>query len=209
MAAASPAKAVKGGGNVLTKKFGPLPGWAWAGLGVLGFYIYKQRKASEASTAAATTATPAADLPTSDATAPSGYAYQGPGVGSGGSGAVPVGAMAHTGHHHSGVSTPTGTTTGTTTPTTSPQQFYSQGPTGTTVTTNPTALAAPGQDNSPSSQIAASTQVPYTEQTPSGPVQTQETQWGAPTLSNQAIANQGLLESLGYTPAQVAAMEAA
>jgi hypothetical protein len=92
---------------------------------------------------------------------------------------------------------------------TSPQVFYSEGPTGTTTTVNPAAFAAPGQDNSPASQWAASTSVPYTEQTPSGPVQTTETQFGAPTLSNQAIANQGLLQSLGYTPSQIAAMEAA
>jgi hypothetical protein len=107
--AASPAPAVKagakGGGNVLTKKLGPLPGWAWAALGVGAFYLWKKHEASSAaSTTAATTASSGdngAALPTSDTTAPSGYAYQGPGVGTGGSGPVPTGAMAHT-HHGRG-----------------------------------------------------------------------------------------------------------
>lgn len=71
----------KGGGNVLTKKIGPLPGWAWAGIALGGFYFYRYRKAQAAASSSATTATPAASLPTSDTTAPSGYAYQGPGTG--------------------------------------------------------------------------------------------------------------------------------
>lgn len=117
----SPGPAAKSGGNVLTKKFGPLPGWAWAGLGVLGFFIYKQRKASEASNAAAAsttgTGTSADDLTAAtspEAAAPTGYGYQGPGVGSGGSGAVPTGAMAHTGRGRSGVSSTSPSTTTTT-----------------------------------------------------------------------------------------------
>jgi hypothetical protein len=192
----------KGSGNVLTKKIGPLPGWAWAAIGIGGFYLYKKYKASSsAATTAATTATPAATTPTSDTTAPSGYGYQGPGVGTGGSGPVPTGATGRTSRHHSGVGSPTtsGTTpaTAVTAATTSPQIFYNTGASGTTATVNPTALAAPGQSNTPAAQQAAATQ------NPDGSIT-----YGAPTISNQAIANQGLLESLGYTPAQVAAMQA-
>ncbi len=40
----------KGGGNVLTRKIGPLPGWAWAAIAVGGLYLWKKRQA--ASTAA-------------------------------------------------------------------------------------------------------------------------------------------------------------
>jgi hypothetical protein len=209
--AADAGPAVKAGaagakGNVLTRKIGPLPGWAWAAVAVGGYYLYKKYKGSStaASTTAATTASTGdngAALPTSDTTAPSGYAYQGPGVGSGGSGAVPTGAMGRTSRHHSGVGSPTttGTTpaTAVTAATTSPQIFYNTGASGTTATVNPTALAAPGQSNTPAAQQAAATQ------NPDGSIT-----YGAPTISNQAIANQGLLESLGYTPAQVAAMQA-
>jgi hypothetical protein len=73
----------KGGGNVLTKKIGPLPGWAWAAIALGGYYFWKQRQGAAASTA--TTATPTASLPTSAVTAPSGYGYQGPGTGGGSS----------------------------------------------------------------------------------------------------------------------------
>ena len=83
-----PTPAPAKGGNILTRKFGPLPGWAWAAIGVAGFFIYKQRKASEAATAAASTAsgTSVAPITSTAATsplaeAPSGYGYQGPGRG--------------------------------------------------------------------------------------------------------------------------------
>jgi hypothetical protein len=47
----------RGGGNVLTRKFGPLPGWAWLGLVVGGaaVVIYIRRKKA-ATTASSTTA---------------------------------------------------------------------------------------------------------------------------------------------------------
>lgn len=97
MAAAPPAPA-KGGGNILTRKFGPLPGWAWAGLGVLGYYIYKQRKASAAAAASTSTATPTSTLPGTSSAAPSGYGYQGPGTYNyQGPGPIPTGAVATTG----------------------------------------------------------------------------------------------------------------
>jgi len=108
--AADPGPAVKAGaagakGNVLTRKIGPLPGWAWAALGIGGFYLWKKHQASTAaaSTAATTASTGdnGAALPTSDTTAPSGYAYQGPGVGDGATGTLPSGARTH--HHGSGV----------------------------------------------------------------------------------------------------------
>src|ERR1700678_3366150 len=135
--AASPAPAAKagakGGGNVLTKKLGPLPGWAWAALGVGAFYLWKKHEASTAAAAStATDATAQPSLPTSDVTAPSGYRYQGPGVGTGGSGAVPQSAMPHPGRRRSGVGTtaspnPTAAVppaTAVTAATTSPQVFY-------------------------------------------------------------------------------------
>src|ERR1035437_3363563 len=71
----------KGSENIFTKKIGPLPGWAWAAIGLGGLYLWKKHQASTA--AATTTATPSASLPTSDVTAPSGYGYQGPGTGGG------------------------------------------------------------------------------------------------------------------------------
>jgi hypothetical protein len=74
----------KGGGTVLTRKFGPLPGWAWAGLGVAGFFIYKQRKASKAAAAGtSSTATDSTAATAPIASAPSGYGYQGPSGGGG------------------------------------------------------------------------------------------------------------------------------
>jgi hypothetical protein len=211
--AADPGPAVKAGaagakGNVLTRKIGPLPGWAWAALGIGGFYLWKKHQASTAaaSTAATTASTGdnGAALPTSDTTAPSGYAYQGPGVGDGATGTLPSGARTH--HHGSGVAA-TSPNTLPASPTTA-QTFYNTGPTGTTTTVNPATLAAPAQSNDPGTQAAEATTSPYTLQTPTGPVQTTQTTYGPATISNQAIANQGLLESLGYTPAQVAAMEA-
>jgi hypothetical protein len=104
--AANPVPAAKAGakgtGNVLTKKIGPLPGWAWAGIVFGGYYLWKKHQASAAAATPATTATPAASLPTSDVTAPSGYGYQGPGAGGG----SPFGPGWNIG-------TPTGTTGGT------------------------------------------------------------------------------------------------
>lgn len=111
MAATTPPK-TGGALGAITKKYGPLPGWAWAGLGVAGFFIYKQRKAAAAAAASSTdsTASPTASLPTSDVTAPSGYGYQGPGVGGGGSGPVPTGATAATNGTTPTVGSPLGTT---------------------------------------------------------------------------------------------------
>lgn len=85
---ASPGPAVKAAGkgaqgNILTKKIGPLPGWAWAAIGLGGLYLWKKHQAAAAATSSTTTATPAASLPISDVTAPSGYGYQGPGAGGG------------------------------------------------------------------------------------------------------------------------------
>ena len=199
----------KGAGNILTRKLGPLPGWAWIGIGVGAFYLWKKHEASTAaaSTTAATTASTGdngAALPTSDATAPSGYAYQGPGVGSGSNAPAPGGMRTH--RHGSGVAA-TSPNTLPASPTTA-QTFYNTGPTGTTTTVNPATLATPAQSNDPGTQAAEATTSPYTLQTPTGPVQETQTTYGPATVSNQAIANQGLLESLGYTPAQVAAMEA-
>jgi hypothetical protein len=98
----------KGGGNILTRKIGPLPGWAWAGVAVGGYYLWKKRQAAAAAAAAPATtstaaSTPAYGLPSSSASAPSGYGYQGPGVGNGGSGPIPTGATAATSAPTAGV----------------------------------------------------------------------------------------------------------
>lgn len=96
-AAPVPAK----GGNVLTRKLGPLPGWAWAAVAVGGFYLWKKRRAAAAAAASSTTSTaagsPAAAYPGSNGAtaAGSGY-YSGPGVGYGGTGPIPTGATAAT-----------------------------------------------------------------------------------------------------------------
>jgi hypothetical protein len=80
--------APKGGGNVLTKKYGPLPLWAWAAVAVGGWYLWKKHQAT--TTAASTTstapfpATSSTSVPTDPlAQAPTGYS--GPGVGGGSS----------------------------------------------------------------------------------------------------------------------------
>ncbi len=94
--------APKGGGNFLTRKLGPLPTWAWAGLAVGGFLYWRKRQAAAAAAAAAAagtsaTTTPATGLPTTNAQAPTGYGYQGPGTAGGGyGGQVPTGATAVT-----------------------------------------------------------------------------------------------------------------
>ena len=89
--------APEGGGNFLTRKLGPLPTWAWAGLAVGGFLYWRKRQAAAAAAAGtAATTTPATGLPTTNAQAPTGYGYQGPGVGGGGQGMIPQGATAVT-----------------------------------------------------------------------------------------------------------------
>lgn len=96
-----------GGGNVLTRKFGPLPGWAWGAIGVAGYFIYKARKANSTTAANSSTtgtgtgvASPS-PLPFSYYQAPSGYT----------GGASPTGAMAATGGSSSGTAPTTGTNT--------------------------------------------------------------------------------------------------
>jgi hypothetical protein len=144
--AADPGPAVKAGaagakGNVLTRKIGPLPGWAWAALGIGGFYLWKKHQASTAaaSTAATTASTGdnGAALPTSDTTAPSGYAYQGPGVGDGATGTLPSGARTH--HHGSGVASVPSPYVTPVSPTTAVVPTAS---TGTGATTLPTSYPA-------------------------------------------------------------------
>jgi len=93
MAAAPP----KGGGNILTRKLGPLPGWAWAAIGVAGYLVYRQRQAAKAAAGATTTAATTSTAATTPvAQAPSGYEYQGPGNGGNYGYQVPTGAMAAT-----------------------------------------------------------------------------------------------------------------
>jgi len=94
---ATPTPAPKGG-NILTRKIGPLPGWAWAAVVVGGFLIYRQRKAAAAAAAgtATTSSVTPTPVPASPASTP-GYGYQGPGSGGGwGVGPIPQGALANT-----------------------------------------------------------------------------------------------------------------
>lgn len=150
---ATPAPAVKAAGkgaqgNILTKKIGPLPGWAWAAIGLGGLYLWKKHQASSAASTAATTATPAASLPTSDVTAPSGYGYQGPGVGSGG-GAGPGW----------NVGPPTGSTGGGIGNGVQPGGVFQPAP-GTTPNTGDTTSAIVSEDNAFTQQLANQTGVP-------------------------------------------------
>lgn len=104
---ATPPPPAASGGNVLTRKIGPLPGWAWAGLAVGGFLIYRARKASQAAsgTTVGTPATSGATYqptpePTASLTTPSGFQYSGPLSGlqglNLGTSAAPTGATAAT-----------------------------------------------------------------------------------------------------------------
>ena len=56
---AVPAREAPGGGNVLTKKVGPLPTWAWLGIigigGAAVWYFYKSRQAKAAADSTGTT----------------------------------------------------------------------------------------------------------------------------------------------------------
>ena len=47
------------GGNVLTQKLGPLPGWAWAAIAIGVVVVYRLRKNAAAAAASTTAATPA------------------------------------------------------------------------------------------------------------------------------------------------------
>lgn len=92
------------GGNVLTKKLGPLPGWAWVLAAVGGYYLYKKRQAAAA---ASTTGTTAATTSTAAST-PTASGYSGPGTSGGEYGyQVPTGAVASTA---SAYAAPTGET---------------------------------------------------------------------------------------------------
>jgi hypothetical protein len=88
--------APKAGGNILTRKLGPLPGWAWVGIAFGGYYLWKKRQAAAAAASTAPSTSTAASLPGYVSSGGSGYGYQGPGVGYGGSGAIPTGATAAT-----------------------------------------------------------------------------------------------------------------
>ena len=58
---AVPARETPGGGNVLTRKVGPLPTWAWLGIigigGAAVWYFYKSRQASAAASSGTATQT--------------------------------------------------------------------------------------------------------------------------------------------------------
>ena len=85
------------GGNILTRKFGPLPGWAWAGIGVGAYLVYKQRKAASAAAGAAPATTSTAAV-SPGALSPCGYGYQCPSGGWGGPGWIvgtPTGSTAN------------------------------------------------------------------------------------------------------------------
>ena len=148
--AANPGPAVKAGakgaqGNVLTKKIGPLPGWAWAAIAIGGLYLWKKHQAAAASSSAATTATPAASLPISDQTAPSGYGYQGPGTGG-------VQSLGGPGWN---IGSPTGATGGT--PAINPGGVFQPAP-GTTPNTSAAQLSnIVSQDNAFTQNLANQT----------------------------------------------------
>jgi hypothetical protein len=201
-------------GSGLTKKIGPLPVWGYIAAIVIGYIIYKKYTAqTSASTSTSTTAQTAAEYQAMLAaqqetlTTPGGT-YTGPvggapssitnPSGSGSSTATPAASGASTTPSTPGSSATSPNTPGSTggIPT-SPQTFYNTGPTGTTAAVNPAAYAAPAGSNTPAAQQAQATT------NPDGSIT-----YGPSTISNQAIANQGLLQSLGYTPQEIAAFEA-
>ncbi len=207
-------------GSGLTKKIGPLPVWGYIAAIVIGYIIYKKYTAqTSASTSTSTTAQTAAEYQAMLAaqqetlTTPGGT-YTGPVGGAPSSITNPSGSgsASSTGSSTGGggstwagtiPSTPGSSSTSPNTPgstggiPTSPQTFYNTGPTGTTAATNPAAYAAPAGSNTPAAQQAQATT------NPDGSIT-----YGPSTISNQAIANQGLLQSLGYTPQEIAAFEA-
>lgn len=80
--------------NVLTRKVGPLPGWAWGAIGIGVYVVYRLRKNSQtASSAAATSAGGVAPSgyataggygqpePTASLSTPGGFSYSGPASG--------------------------------------------------------------------------------------------------------------------------------
>lgn len=94
---ATPATPPKGGGNLLTKKLGPLPGWAWAAVALGGYYLWKKRQAATAAAAATTSPTTSTGALSPAPAGAGSYGYFGPGVGAGGGGPVPTGATGATG----------------------------------------------------------------------------------------------------------------
>lgn len=92
--------------NILTKKYGPLPGWAWGLVGVGGFLVVRYLRArSAAAASSSTTASPVTggttaggyampQEPTASLTTPSGFQYSGPL--SGLQSVIPQGALAAT-----------------------------------------------------------------------------------------------------------------
>lgn len=83
MAEPTPPRKGKGGGNVLTRKYGPLPGYAWAGITAGIVYLYIKHRQSTAAASPASTGTSAVD-PSIDPTTGVPYSQE---VGTGGSSA--------------------------------------------------------------------------------------------------------------------------
>jgi hypothetical protein len=72
------APAAQQGGSILTRKLGPLPGWAWVAIAVVGIYLYR-KMTNTAATGSSTVPTAAvAAAPTESVTLPSGASYSGP-----------------------------------------------------------------------------------------------------------------------------------
>ena len=201
----APTKPPAKGGSILTRKLGPLPGWAWAALGVGAFYLWKKHEAASTAASTATDATAQPSLPTSDTTAPSGYGYQGPGVGTGGSGPIPTGAMAHTGRHHGSGVAATSPNVNVASPTTANQPvpasvsnpspyLLAPGPPAASVTASNNANAAQAYTNAVGSN-AASLYEAYAATLPPGglaagqPMNAQ--QQAALNAYNQAVAANG------------------
>lgn len=66
------------GGNLLTRKIGPLPGWGWLAVALVAYYLYKKTTGGGGST---TTSTAGTTPPVATITLPGGYSYSGPASG--------------------------------------------------------------------------------------------------------------------------------
>lgn len=71
----------QGAGNLLTRKVGPLPGWGWLVVAIVGFYLWKKLQGGSSSSGTSSTGTSSSSPPTASVTLPGGYSYSGPASG--------------------------------------------------------------------------------------------------------------------------------
>ena len=151
----------KGKGNVLTRKLGPLPGWAWILVGGGAYYLYTRYKASQTASTAST-ATPLTSATPSSSGGSGGYGGGPSSGGYGGGGSGPGGPTGPTPTPTPSVppapSSTSTTPTGSVTPLWHPATWTSPVTAGTPITQQ-MHIQAPVQ----ASAIAARWHVPITD----------------------------------------------